>query len=331
MRSRIQFALLGLRLSLLQNHSMRIASIAPQEHLSSYEHAVARSNGEFTLPHFVSDLESTDGIDELLAKHSEFDAVTMLSPNSISQTQIDQLVNSGKHVLGNAHHTTPDFLAGLNSKWNAANLTYAVAQPRRFTDYAFAIKDGLQHKQLGDAGLLRIHHWMEPSDKRDLPQPALWQATVNEVDLACGFFRDAPDMVFAQNMPTTTDGTPSGILIHLGFPSGGMSLIDVAYHRGKPFYSVTLVGSRGAAYADDHHNTNLLLKEETRGIAVADNTSQNAWLCRQIESFVHSIRNKEQSQSVSEMTLAIRIGRAALQSIGANQTVKRIGDRYELQ
>ena len=37
-----------------------------------------------------------------------------------------------------------------------------------------------------------------------------------------------------------------------------MALVDVAY-AGVEYYSASVIGSRGAAYADDHRNTNLVL------------------------------------------------------------------------
>ncbi|MDA1274542.1 MAG: hypothetical protein O2960_10905 [Verrucomicrobia bacterium] len=53
-------------------------------------------------------------------------------------------------------------------------------------------------------------------------------------------------------------------LWHLGFPNGGMAIIDVAACRPSPhpYYSMHLIGSAGAAYADDHHNAHLLFDKK---------------------------------------------------------------------
>ena len=109
-----------------------------------------------------------------------------------------------------------------------------------------------------------------------------------------------------------------------------MALIDVALHRGSEFYTATLIGSSGAAYADDHHNTNLLLQEATTGICVVDHSSLASWLQPQIESFVMAIQRGAADHSIGDMQLAIRISQAARQCCESNRAAKRIGDTYEL-
>ena len=69
------------------------------------------------------------------------------------------------------------------------------------------------------------------------------------------------------------------------FPEGGMALIDCSralQPSCDPYFSLTVIGSTGAAYADDHHNTNLLYKGITRGLPV---TFEENWLRLQLESF----------------------------------------------
>jgi predicted dehydrogenase len=52
------------------------------------------------------------------------------------------------------------------------------------------------------------------------------------------------------------------VQLHLGFPNGGMALIDHSWTLppGDSYFSLSLIGSTGAAYADDHHNRQLLFQ-----------------------------------------------------------------------
>ncbi len=299
---------------------MRLAIIAQQENVPLYEQAAARS-GRFEIACATSDLTSTNGIDQLLAQRDNFDACVMLAPNSISREQIETLANSGKHILVEANYTDITHLDKISEIWKLAGATCCAAQIRRFTPYATAIREGLDKKQLGEPGLVRIHRWLE-KDQVEPPQTVLWAATVGEIDLACSLFDSPLEVVSAQAITGQ-----QGIVIHLGFQSG-MAIVDCSIHAGKPFYTASLIGSKGAAYADDHHNTNLLMKSETLGLNVAQDSDS---LRLQIESFVDTIKSGSDDTTIDEMKRAIRVSQSAIKSAGSGQAAKFDGDQYELQ
>src|SRR5262249_10596121 len=95
------------------------------------------------------------------------------------------------------------------------------------------IRARLDARQLREPGLLRIHRWEQPETP---------MALTREIDLACWLFGNGPSELFAT-------GRPDYIQVHLGFPGGGMALIDHA--RPLPpddgYYSLALIGSTGAA------------------------------------------------------------------------------------
>src|SRR5205085_8908378 len=112
----------------------------------------------------------------------------------------------------------------------------------------------------------------------------------DEIDLACWLFGQPPSEVYAAGRP------PDYAQLHLGFPGGGMALIDYArtLPPGDAYFSLSLIGSAGAAYADDHHNMQLLFG---RGHPRALNTGQgDGRLLAQLQEFVTAVaENREPS------------------------------------
>jgi predicted dehydrogenase len=118
------------------------------------------------------------------------------------------------------------------------------AHPWRFRPDVLTVHRSLSSGQLGAPCLLRIHRWGGSIDAvRPIGLPA--------ADLAHWFFSSLPATIHQL-------ARPDYLQLHLGFPGGGMALIDTA--QGTPFegyHSLHLIGSEGAAYADDHHNRQL--------------------------------------------------------------------------
>jgi hypothetical protein len=76
-----------------------------------------------------------------------------------------------------------------------------------------------------------------------------------------------PDVVYAVARPgAARDPGPEPVgqtlLVHLGFPGGGMALLDyaAALPAGDGYEALSVIGAAGAAYADDHHNSQLLFR-----------------------------------------------------------------------
>lgn len=131
----------------------------------------------------------------------------------------------------------------------------------RFEASVRAVRESLQAGQLGAPCLLRIHRWMamqenatasvacSHSDQREEDLAA-------QLDLALWLFDRRPETVYATGPRKNAE---SDLLVHLGFPNGGMAVIDFArLPPGGDYYSLHLIGENGAAYADDHRNVSLL-------------------------------------------------------------------------
>ena len=149
------------------------------------------------------------------------------------------------------------------------------ALPWRFSPQAQSIRASLDDGQLGTPGLLRLHHWH--------PGAITMDEQIAAVDLALWLFGAVPDATYC----TSSSGNR---LIHLGFPAGGMAMIDFsdALPDGDAYHSLSLIGSHGAAYADDHRDRNLVF---SGGSAKAELPgSRNTYIQAMLEDFLDSLR-----------------------------------------
>jgi predicted dehydrogenase len=128
-------------------------------------------------------------------------------------------------------------------------------QPFRFLPSVQTVKASLTAGQLGEPGLVRIHHWQSQAagDAR--------HAMLAQLDLACWLVGLPPTVLFAQaRQPNANEGRAIDYLqVHLGFAEDRMAIIDcsTSLTAGSPYYALSVIGSSGAVYADDHRNMQL--------------------------------------------------------------------------
>ena len=115
---------------------------------------------------------------------------------------------------------------------------------------------------------------------------------------------------------------PDYIQFHLGFASDGMAMIDVATSlpSGGDYFSLTMIGGTGAAYADDHHNMNLLY---SGGQPNALRASQGrADLFGQLQEFVDAIgEQRKPIVTLTDTARATKVVRQVLKSAESRQVV----------
>ena len=111
------------------------------------------------------------------------------------------------------------------------------------------ILDRLSSGKLGESGLLRVHCWSGESGR------SLASKLYGHIDLAIRFFGSIPAELYC-----VARGDQSYLQVHLGFTGVGMAVLDFSDRlpAGRGYDSLSLIGSSGAAYSDDHHNTHLL-------------------------------------------------------------------------
>jgi predicted dehydrogenase len=187
------------------------------------------------------------------------DAVVFLESRESDADLMDRCLTAGKHVL-----LTPrpwlsgDVLERLAAP-KAAQLD--VANPDRFAPSRQVIRQVLDEGKLGAPGLIRAHRWESADAAGESPPAGVPVALASDVDLAVWWMGQPPNLVYALERAGDDAGRASGRLtqVHLGFPGGGMALLDYCDHlpAGDGYQSISLIGSRGAAYADDHQNMQL--------------------------------------------------------------------------
>ena len=310
---------------------LRLAVVQPGDKLSLYQVAAARTR-IFDVTHVVASspigaAKSVRNEEELAPLVTEFDACVVHGSLAGRNDLLCRLSEHGKDILFDVGSVlTSSSLDNVARLFQEAKVPLAITQPGRYTPYAGAIREALDANHLGRAGLVRIHRWEKNNPAADNSASPLRQLLVEEIDLACWLFDEAPTFVFGQ--PIKSDADTVGWLAHIGF-SQGMALIDCALHQHAPYYSASLIGSTGAVYGDDHHNTNLLYRQQTEGLRVSND--DEGWRL-QLEAFASACDQASLDHtSIDDTRRAIAACDAVIETAQAGRAAKRIGGQYELQ
>ena len=163
------------------------------------------------------------------------------------------------------------------------------------------IIDRLSSGKLGEPGLLRVHCWSGESSR------SLASKLYGHIDLAIRFFGSSPAELYC-----VARGDQSYLQVHLGFAGGGMAVLDFSDRlpAGQGYDSLSLIGSSGAAYSDDHHNTHLLF---TGGNPAALIDDCGDGLLAEAQSFVDAIAGETLPPTDGEAVLAVH---RVLEAIG---------------
>ena len=279
---------------------------------------------------------------ELLEASAEsFDAAIINTPNDSHAQLTESAAAAGKHVLAEKPLATSYAAAlGAVDACSRAGVRLMVAHSLRYTPALRTVKLSLDDGELGRPGLLRIHRWMPlfPGDRTNWKLDpsrngglSIHEA-VHEIDLALWMFDALPERIYARARNARAGGMlmPDYLQIHLGFDAGGMSLIDLALTlpHGDRYFSLTLVGSLGTAYADDHHNMQLVfgggnavaLKTEPHPLAVAE----------QVQEFVDAVdAEREPAIPGRAATAALLVAEAVHTSVETGRALVHKDDGYE--
>ncbi len=268
---------------------------------------------------------TANSLDDLLDQHLDaFDAVLILESSGSRASLAMRSAETGKHVLvASPLAPSAQTAADVINACRSANVRLMVGHSLRFMPSQQAVKAALTDGKLGEPGLLRMHRWTESTGQSD-PDDIVMGQTVDGIDLAIWLFDGMPTEVYAVSRP-------SYVQVHLGFADGGMALIDDAQTLpgGDGYFSLSLIGSTGAAYADDHHNRNLLFRG---GDPSAIETGQGSLhLTAQLQEFVAAIEEqREPAANGADSQAALQVAEAAVASLQSRQALRLIGGTYEL-
>ena len=261
----------------------------------------------------------------------DIDAVVVNTPNAQHAQDANAAMSAGKHLLVEKPLALTSETAGrLHEQARSSNTLLMVAHTFRFMPSIRQVRRALDAGELGRPGMLRIHRWLPISTdsssewENDIKQSGSLaiHESIHEIDQALWLFREHPNQVHAV-------AAPHHIQVHLGFPSGAMAIFDVmtGLPSGAGYYALTLIGSLGSAYADDHHNMQLVYRG---GRPEAFAANQHALgVHAQIEEFIAAITKQRQpSPSAPDAIAAIHIAEAANQSVLTSESVRIPADDH---
>lgn len=181
----------------------------------------------------------------------------------------EELLRTGVHVLIVAEPCPSPFVVEvLANEARRAGVRCAVVNPDRYLPSRLLVRKQLSGA-LGEPGLIRAHRW-EPGvslEVAGLPEPLL-----RDIDVTLWLAGRRPNRVFALEQKADAGRY---VQVHLGFPHGGMALLDFdgRLPTGDPYHSLSVIAASGAAYADDQQNAQLLYRG---GTAQATRTDERA-------------------------------------------------------
>ena len=283
---------------------------------------------------------SGPSLDGLLANHGDsFDAVVVDEPAQCRAQLATRAAEAGKHVLVETPIATStkeaDGVVGAASKSGVRLMAGNLA---RFAAAGATVKEALDSGELGEPGLLRIHRW-ESLDTGSWPALDQEQGSVAvrnlsaEIDLAIWLFGGLPTEVYATGRRVSHGGIdqPDYVQVHLGFDGDGMSVID--YSASLPdapgYHFLSMIGSKGAAYADDHHNVNLVYGDGgTRALASGHG---HGHILAQLQEFVDAISGgRDPAPTGADGRRAVLVAEAAAKSMCSGRAARLAGGQYGL-
>ena len=263
---------------------------------------------------------------ELLDGHP--DCCSCVLVHGAADTRLDDAeaaMRHGKHVLLELPAAADAArLAALGEQCGTAGVCLMIGGTLRFVPSQQVLKQCLDAGKLGELGLLRAHRWHAGAGNATGAAPAWQDLAAPYLDLANWLFDGCPERVYAR-----ADGADYA-QIHLGFRAGGMALIDVSsgLPPGDGYRSVSVIGSAGAGYADDHHNRALLFGGGDP--AARDPGEGNHDLAAELADFSAAIAERRApSVTVSDARAALSVAEAAAASAADGVVLVRRGERYE--
>ncbi len=266
-------------------------------------------------------------LEELLANHADaIDAVAIYAPIAVRPDLACQAAQAGKHLLVDAPLAATCAQADTAIEKCRSSAAYLqTGADLRFLPSSQTIRQRLDAGKLGDPGLVRLHHWRSSHDSAT----SFSALVAGEVDLVNWLYSARPELVFATAKPEDSSAYAQ---LHLGYSAGGMAVIDVSRtlpSGSAPYYSLTLIGAAGAAYADDHHNVQLLY-HGGNPTAVTTGTGSHG-LRNQLRCFAAGVAGEgDFEQAATETRSTVAVTAAAAASLEAQRPARLAGDDYDL-
>ncbi len=225
------------------------------------------------------------------------DAVLFAGSRPTEISWLERSLSHGKHVLvADASWFTRDQKETFPVTSRIPGLRFSIVNPDHYLPSRQLIKQQIEAGKLGVPGLVRIHRWeavdetTRPTDQQ-VPSPL-----VLDIELAEWLIGTEPESIYATEAKRLDQDPRAGrtIQVHVGFPEGAMALIDYsnALPAGEGYQSLSVIGSAGAAYADDHQNMQLLYQgQHPQAVRVGEEIRQWTSVAQEFVDSIQARRN----------------------------------------
>ncbi len=243
-----------------------------------------------------------------------------------------------------------DLLAGVCRK----QISFTLANPERFRPSRQLVRQQVESGKLGQPVLARSHRWLA-STSHDFCTNELPIAFVQDLDVTMWLMGSRPKTVFAISTDTHSPG-PCGLedslrignppthegsgyeasdnigsgngggaatcVVHCGFVNEGMAQWDFSLRPSSAelYESLTILGSLGAAYSDDHTNRQLRFRGD-RAEAFGSDEGCRA-LANLLQQFIDdSLAKTDLATSIQDWCDALKLSELIRKSLDTRQAV----------
>lgn len=253
------------------------------------------------------------------------DAVILIGALPTETTAIEPLLKAGKHVLRVMETLWPANAEKRLSEVATENgVQLTLVNPDRFRPSRQLVKQQLDSGKLGTPGLVRLQRWRSLDTGHDTNDGfcAEW---LHDLDTVLWLMGRPPELVFAtrSNVDVAQNGSDGALNVHLGFDGDGMALMTEWCHLplGDDYESLSVIGSSGAAYADDHSNRQLAFRGGAAQTARADEGVRAFVSITQ--DFVDAVAaNRDLTASVTGWRRVRNVAEAVRESLASRQSVR---------
>lgn len=253
-----------------------------------------------------------------------YDAVLFVSSRPTEYSWLEQSLAHGKHVLvADAswfkRYPNEATLAIVNNPYTR----FSIVNPAHYLPSRHLIKQQIDDGKLGTPGLVRIHRWEAAEEAPSATAYAL-APLVLDIELATWLIGAAPQLIYATEAKRIEGGAQTGrtVQVHVGFVGGAMALVDFAngLPAGDGYQSLSVIGSAGAAYADDHQNVHMLYQgQHPRALRVGEELQQ--WT-KVAQEFVDTLQSRPDLMAgMISWNNTVNIGNAVEKSLRTQQAI----------
>lgn len=205
-------------------------------------------------------------LNELIeSRRSDFDAIVWGERDVADWSALEQVARAGKAIFLPVRSLRS--IGDLNAAKSlvcSAGIQLMFGGTNRFRPTITPLKQSLENRSLGAPVLLRIHSWSpqgQCADELELAADRTCRLLV-AFDLVNWLYSVKPQQLFALagGEGLSNQDWPRYTQVHVTFPEGASALVSLtdSLPPGDGYELVSLIGSTGAAYADDQYQSQLL-------------------------------------------------------------------------